>query len=962
VAALWSACARRCLAWLDAGGLARRDAVLLLPFSALLAPARAAFAACGGWQPRIETAITLAASLGPPPSTLPEACSGHPVIDGLQASALLRRFSWTERWRRDDPGGLDRLVARFVDAAQALRSAALTQPPARREAWWQAVRESLPGPGGPAALEALLLRSALEWAALDARADTDRLFSHRPSAWMALELGGRDALSDAVLAAATVPVLRVLADPDAADPFALDPALVDPALDPAPAPQGPGAATPAEPQVQRWLCDGFEAEAQAAAACVIDALNAGAVPVALVALDRELVRRVRALLARQAVPLVDETGWKLSTTLAATRIGNLLAAAQAAAPWARTMAEREHPPEDGAPQDDPAASGGAPKAAPGARAGRGRERAPEHGVADTPDDVPPAARDAWLDWLKQWPPARPSALRALEARWRGQRLAARAEAASRSLLLRAQQHLARHLIGARAPTHSRPTEAAADERLLGDWLAALDRTLSADGTRAWLAADEAGRQVLAALHLDGPDNAAFRHSAAGTPMQLADFAAWIGHTLEAATYLPPADAGAELVLTPLSRAIGRPFATVVLAGTDAQRLGAVETPPGLISDTLAARWGLPDARQRRERQRLALAQLLRSPALHLLRRHRDGEEPLADSPDVEWLLLRRAQAGAPPWPCQRWVAATQVLPLTPQAPPRPVAAQALPARLSASQLEALRACPYRFFARAVLRLSEPDEVDAPLAQRDYGTWLHEVLHRFHHERAAAALAGPAGTEDDAARLAAAADAVTTLQRRDPAALMPFRAAFDALAPAYLRWLQQREAAGWQWHTGEVDVLARFEALAAVGGPTLRGRLDRVDRFAGPQGGQGASVGALEVLDYKTGNPDALKQRVRQPLEDTQLAFYAALLLGSDSGAMAADAGVRAAYLAMDGTNAPVSIEHEAVETSARTLVQALAGEWQRMQAGAPLPALGEGAVCTHCEARGLCRRDHWSTP
>jgi ATP-dependent helicase/nuclease subunit B len=26
-----------------------------------------------------------------------------------------------------------------------------------------------------------------------------------------------------------------------------------------------------------------------------------------------------------------------------------------------------------------------------------------------------------------------------------------------------------------------------------------------------------------------------------------------------------------------------------------------------------------------------------------------------------------------------------------------------------------------------------------------------------------------------------------------------------------------------------------------------------------------------------------------------------------------------------------------------------------------MPALGEGQACAYCEARGLCRRDQWST-
>jgi ATP-dependent helicase/nuclease subunit B len=33
-----------------------------------------------------------------------------------------------------------------------------------------------------------------------------------------------------------------------------------------------------------------------------------------------------------------------------------------------------------------------------------------------------------------------------------------------------------------------------------------------------------------------------------------------------------------------------------------------------------------------------------------------------------------------------------------------------------------------------------------------------------------------------------------------------------------------------------------------------------------------------------------------------------------------------------------------------------------LRGGAGLPALGEGASCEYCAARGLCRRDDWSTP
>ena len=105
------------------------------------------------------------------------------------------------------------------------------------------------------------------------------------------------------------------------------------------------------------------------------------------------------------------------------------------------------------------------------------------------------------------------------------------------------------------------------------------------------------------------------------------------------------------------------------------------------------------------------------------------------------------------------------------------------------------------------------------------------------------------------------------------------------------------------------------------------------------------------MDYKTSSVESLKKRVREPLEDSQLAFYAALLGAGDT--------LGAAYLAVDDAKAPVEIEHPNVQRSAAALLTGLGGEWQRLREGAPMPALGEGAVCETCEARGLCRRDHW---
>src|SRR5690606_34669726 len=112
--------------------------------------------------------------------------------------------------------------------------------------------------------------------------------------------------------------------------------------------------------------------------------------------------------------------------------------------------------------------------------------------------------------------------------------------------------------------------------------------------------------------------------------------------------------------------------------------------------------------------------------------------------------------------------------------------------------------------------------------------------------------------------------------------------------------------GDQWQAGEREARLR---TAATGGIELYGVIDRIDRVE-----HGA---ALQLIDYKTSSPERLKARVRQPLEDTQLAFYAALL--------APEAGrpLRACYLPLEPSDAIKPIVHDNVQRSAEVLVREL---------------------------------------
>jgi ATP-dependent helicase/nuclease subunit B len=170
---------------------------------------------------------------------------------------------------------------------------------------------------------------------------------------------------------------------------------------------------------------------------------------------------------------------------------------------------------------------------------------------------------------------------------------------------------------------------------------------------------------------------------------------------------------------------------------------------------------------------------------------------------------------------------------------------------------------------------------------------------------------------------------------DAGEFLPFAASWPRVREGYLSWLTKHEA------QGAVFKSAENECRQSVSDWLLEGRIDRIDTL---------SDGTLMVLDYKTESETKTKKRVSNPLEDTQMAFYAALL-PQDT--------VAGAYVNIS--------EKETKETEQKKLVHArdaliegLVDDMQRISAGAPMPALGEATACEFCNARGLCRKDFWA--
>ncbi|MFN8898633.1 MAG: hypothetical protein ACK5YM_11200, partial [Pseudomonadota bacterium] len=151
-AVLWAAAARAIRDWLAARTLPARDAVVLLPFAALLPPLRGALALQGGWLPRVETVQTLAAAMAPQDTSAQGRCCGDPLVDALVVSQRLQREPWARDWAARDAAGFGLLASRVHDAVDVLRAGAAARPPGPRPDWWGRVRvRTGGGPGRGAA-------------------------------------------------------------------------------------------------------------------------------------------------------------------------------------------------------------------------------------------------------------------------------------------------------------------------------------------------------------------------------------------------------------------------------------------------------------------------------------------------------------------------------------------------------------------------------------------------------------------------------------------------------------------------------------------------------------------------------------------------------------------------------------------------------------------------------------------
>ena len=199
----------------------------------------------------------------------------------------------------------------------------------------------------------------------------------------------------------------------------------------------------------------------------------------------------------------------------------------------------------------------------------------------------------------------------------------------------------------------------------------------------------------------------------------------------------------------------------------------------------------------------------------------------------------------------------------------------IPTQISVRSYQSLLDCPYQFFVQYVLRTREPDSLDADPSKRELGKVIHKVLEKFHTRY-------PKCINVD---LEVLQQEMINIARDTLAALVGSRGIVHGwmtrlrgLFEHYLEWQVQREKDGWTIVEMEADFERNFMTEGGISRKFF-GRVDRIDEQS--VNGDRKRV----VIDYKSRAKGILKKIISSYDEDTQLISYVSLQPDNKTKAM-----------------------------------------------------------------------------
>ncbi len=659
----------------------------------------------------------------------------------------------------------------------------------------------------------------------------------------------------------------------------------------------------------------FEDLAWEATHCIEGHLIAGRTQIALVAQDRLLARRTRALLARlgPGLSIEDETGWKLSTTRAAAALHA----------WLELLR--------------------CPPQGPSAIALLEFLKNPFLDISGlletTPEEI--AVLISELESMLLLKQARAS--------WVSFYLAIEAGASPEfdPRLHRLLQSIRERVNSWQSPDmqNLQCTKA----------LAQLHDDLSHFGMRHQFERDAAGLQLLAMLDKLGIE----QHQLSSLRMPLAEWIQFLKTRIEDEVYRERAsDASARVTILPLSATRLRRFDAVVMVGCDERQLPSYGETPLFFSETLCQILGGTDIAWQYRQQARDLSQLLASYSHIDLLWQSEGAsgEPLRPSP---WIV--RLQTHLPKLATRqtnRFTRSAVAAPMTMSQATR-LDGLPMPTRMSPSAYRALRAGPYQYYVRSLLGLRKRKDLDEELDASVLGQVLHHILRNFFQELKSTEAREAQRMKDPEFRrewmlthlMSASEQGFGRLLEGDLRALGNLRD-WQKQIPSFVEWQLERESQDWHFHDAERKLGFEFTFSDDHGQAhqiRIEGYADRID--------QKSHSTSLAILDYKHQSREKVLERSTQLFDDPQLLLYAKALSAQGPIDQLDWVALKMNPKKKDAAERSVAITD--IPLAIQQLNEQLQNDLGSIWSGQAMHAFAPESTCRYCDARGICRKGMW---
>jgi ATP-dependent helicase/nuclease subunit B len=291
----------------------------------------------------------------------------------------------------------------------------------------------------------------------------------------------------------------------------------------------------------------------------------------------------------------------------------------------------------------------------------------------------------------------------------------------------------------------------------------------------------------------------------------------------------------------------------------------------------------------------------------------------------------------------------------------------MPTSVSPSAYKLLRDCPYRFYVNRLLGLRPLEGLEVESDNSLIGKLLHRVLRNFYQairtkDLQEALNLSSLSAEDRSLRYQWLIQLLESISEKAFLRIIQGNGRYIAYwqdwrnqIPSWVDWQLGREAAGWQFHDAEVkvgfDLMLDNEVMVRI-----EGYVDRFDVHP--------KLGA-SVIDYKFQSADKIKKKSAYIADDPQLLIYAkavnqSMVVDEKNVSTVEWVALKQDKKKLDKGQPHFEYPLENFKEHYDHFVGDISRDLNAVWAGRPMKASAPDGVCQYCEVRGICRKGMWS--